>query len=121
MDILKTLKKPQLVSILQLHPQFKKIPKQWTKQKIIDKMIEYDVHYKVPLLDKYECYSIAFLRNKCLQIDPQCKYKTKKKLIEFLESKEKEKENDIMDKLYQCVTETKEIDISMKDMMQILI
>jgi len=120
MEILKTLKKQQLISILQLHPQFKKVPSSWSKQQLIQKMVEYDVHYKVPMLDKMESYSIAFLKKKCLEIDPHCKIRTKKKLIEFLKHQEKQKENDIIDKLYQCVTETKDVDISMNEMVDML-
>lgn len=121
MEVLKTLKKKQLIRILELHPKFKKVPKSWSKQTIIDKMIEYDVHYKVPIIDKYECYTTAFLRKKCQEIDPDGKYSSKKKMVEFLQNKNKEKENEVIDKLYQCITEKSDIDLSMNDMVEMLL
>jgi len=121
MEILKTLKKKQLSSILELHPKFKKIPRSWTKEAIIQKMIEYDVHYKVPIIDKYDSYTTAFLKKKCKEIDPTYKCNVKKKMVEFLQNRNKEKEDNVVQKLYQCVTETKDVDISMDDMVEMLL
>jgi len=121
MEILKTLKKKQLSSILELHPKFKKIPRNWTKEAIIQKMIEYDVHYKIPIIDKYDSYTTAFLKKKCLEIDPGYKCNVKKKMVEFLQNRNKEKEDNVVEKLYQCVTETKDVDISMNDMVEMLL
>jgi hypothetical protein len=120
METLKTLKKVQLRKILSLHPEFKKIPSSWSKQKIIDKMIEYDVHYKVPMLDPMENYSIAFLKIKSKEIDPNCNLKTKKKLIEFIKNKKTRDENEVIEKLYECVTNTEAVDITMDEMVEIL-
>ncbi len=120
MEILKTLKKSQLSSILELHPKFKKVPKSWSKEMIIQKMIEYDVHYKVPIIDKYESYTTAFLKKKCREIDPTYNCNVKTKMVDFLKNKNKEKESNVIEKLYQCVTETNEIDISMNDMVEML-
>ena len=87
---------------------------------IIQKMIEYDVHYKVPIIDKYESYTTAFLKKKCREIDPTYNCNVKTKMVDFLKNKNKEKENNVIEKLYQCVTETNDIDISMNDMVEML-
>ena len=118
MSDLSCLSKNQLIQLIQIHPDYEKIPTNYSKTKLIE--LATSLNIKKNSLD-LNGYNNKYLLEKCKKFSDFKRTKhgtSKKKMIQFLTEKEQVKEQkrnneeQIKLKLFQCLTEENDLNLS---------
>ena len=118
MTDLSSLSKNQLTQLIQLHPDYDKVTKNYSKQKLIELASKLNIQKNTLELNGY---NNKYLLEKCKKFSDFKKTKhgsSKEKMIQFLNEKEqldeqrKNNDKEIKLKLFQCLTEENELFLS---------
>jgi hypothetical protein len=114
--MISSLSKNQLIKLIKTHPDYQNIPKNYSKNKLIELATQLNINPKNLELSEY---NNKLLLEKCKHYTDFKRTKhgsSKKKMIEFLNKKEqderKHNQQEIKIKLFQCLTEENDLNLS---------